>query len=174
MASGQVSCTGCDFRGYLQYRPITLIYRFNDGAEVQSHGSMGWCDDCNNIRDIESTVDQKSLLIRLAALQAEVGSWSFLIGNAFGKLMGGTDQAKQEIVEIQGQLRLAQNQGNRTRCLTCGGEHTHPIAFNRQGVWQDFKHGCGEHLKLDPFDPEAPRFSYRSETIYLDQDGLRI
>lgn len=41
MSNGRITCTGRDFNGYLQYRPITLIYQFDDGAEVESHRAIG-------------------------------------------------------------------------------------------------------------------------------------
>lgn len=174
MKNGRVACTGCRFEGYLQYRPITLIYQFDDGTEVESTRIEGWCEGCENIRDIEGKIDQKSLSSRLAALQVKTGSMSLLIENAFGRMMGGaTDHAKKEVEKIQGQLRLAQTQGVRSRCLTCGSENTRPIAFNSQGVWTGFVHDCGGQFKLDPPDPDAPRFSYKPETIYLGQNGLR-
>jgi hypothetical protein len=173
MASGHVTCSGCDFEGYLQYRPVTLIYRLDDGTEVESFRTKGWCQQCENISDIEGKVDQEPLRAKLAELQLKARSMSSLIGNAFGKLVGRTDNVKNDIANIQRQLQLAHTQDERARCLKCGSENTIPIAFNHQGVWTGFVHDCGGQFKLEPTDPEAPRFSYRPETIYLDQDGFR-
>lgn len=170
---GCVTCTGCGFKGFLQHRPIILVYKFNDGTEVESHRARGWCVQCKNIRDIEAKIDQVPLHAKLAELQSKAGSMSFLIGRAFGKMMGGSNDVKKEIADIQNQLRLAQYQGERSRCLTCGSEHTQAIAFNSQGVWTDFVHDCGGHFKLELPDPDVPRFFFKRETIYLDQDGLR-
>ncbi len=174
MSSGHVSCTGCDFKGVLQFRPISLVYHFNDGTSVKSHREIGWCKQCNCISDIESKTDLAPLAARLAELQSKDASLSHLIGRAFGKLRGGTDEVKKELADIQGQLRLARSQGNRARCLECGSEHTLPISFNDQGVWVGFVHECGGRLFLEPSDPDAPRFAFRPETIDLDQDGFRI
>ena len=174
MKNGRVICNGCSFESYLQYRQITLIYQFNDGTEVESFRAKGWCAHCENISDIEGKIDQAPLRSRLAELQIKAGSMSFLIGKAFGKMMGGaSDSVKKEVENIQGQLLLAQTQSDRSRCLTCGSENTRPIAFNSQGAWTGFVHDCGGQFKLEPSDPDAPRFSYKPETIYLDQDGLR-
>lgn len=173
MAIGRVTCTGCDFIGYLEYRPVKLIYQLDNGTEVESFRTTGWCQQCENIRDIEGKIDQEPLRSRLAELQVKAGSMSFLIGKAFGKMMGGSDNVKKEIANIRGQMRLAQTQGDRSRCLTCGSENTLSIAFNSLGVCTGFVHDCGGQFKLEPTDPEAPRFSFRPETIYLNQDGLR-
>ena len=173
IAGDHVTCSGCDFEAYLEYRPVTLIYQFSDGTEVESTRAKGWCEQCENISDIEGKIIIEPLRTRLVALQNKTASMSFLIANLFSKLIGNTDNVKREIAAILGQLQLAQAQGDRSRCLKCGGVHTQPIAFNNQDVWIGFVHDCGGQFRLAPIDPEAPRFSYRPETIYLDQDGLR-
>lgn len=174
IASGYVACTGCDFKGVLQYRPIRVIYHFNDGTAVKSDREIGWCKQCAAIRDIESKIDPAPLLARLEELQAKAASLSYRIVRAIGNLTGGNDDIGKEIAAIQGQLRLARSQGNRARCLECGSEGTLPISFNDEGVWSGFVHDCGGRLFLEPSDPDAPRFAFRPETIDLDQDGFRI
>lgn len=174
VASGYVACTGCDFKGVLQYRPIRVIYHFNDGTVVKSDREIGWCRQCEAIRDIESKIDPVPLLARLKELQATAASASYRISRAFGKLTGGTDDVTKEIAVIQGQLQLARSQGQRSRCLECGSEHTLPLAFDQRGVWRGFVHDCGGSLFLEPSDPDAPVFAFRPETIDLDQDGFRI
>ena len=174
VASGYVACTGCDFKGVLQYRPIRVIYHFNDGTKVKSDREIGWCRQCKAISDIESRTDPAPLQARLVELQAKAASLSHLIGRAFGKLTGGNDDVTKEIAVIQGQLRLARSQGNRARCLECGSEQTLPLAFDQRGVWRGFVHDCGGSLFLEPSDPDAPRFAFSPETIDLDQDGFRI
>ncbi len=61
MTGGYVSCTGCSFKGVLQYRPVSLVYHFNDGTKVKSDREIGWCRQCKAIRDIESMTDPAPL-----------------------------------------------------------------------------------------------------------------
>jgi hypothetical protein len=91
----------------------------------------------------------------------------------FTGLLGHKDpELEDKIAALEGQIRLTRRKGNRSRCLRCESEDTHALF--------DFTHACGGHLRPAPTNPDpAPdfdpasggiRFSYRTETIYLDED----
>ena len=55
MPDGRLSCTACDYRGFMVFRRITLAYHFADGAKVDAPRDIRWCSDCGNPRDTESS-----------------------------------------------------------------------------------------------------------------------
>ena len=178
MAAGRIGCTGCDFDGFLQYRPITVVYRFDDGTEVQASREFAWCKDCDGIRDVEaSSPAVEPLEAQLADLRALAARRSSPIKRWFTGLLGHkAPELADKMASLEGQIRLTRRKGNRSRCLRCESEDTHALF--------DFTHACGGHLRPAPtdpdptsdFDPDAGgiRFSYGTETIYLDEDGWLI
>lgn len=175
MASGRVTCTGCDFRNLLQYRPMQLVYRLHDGTEVETERIFGWCESCNCIRDIEISMDGKKIRAKLEDLRKQARTPALLISKVFGSWLGGrANELKEEITDLEDHLRLSQARRSSPRCLMCGGEDTKSLSFDDHGLSLDFVHECGGRLKKTPSDPDAPKFSYRPIIVFLDQEGRTI
>jgi hypothetical protein len=172
MAAGRIGCTGCDFDGFLQYRPITVVYCFDDGTEVKAHREFAWCKACDGIRDVEaSSPAVEPLETELAESRALTERSNHRIKQWFTGLLGHKDpELEDKIAALEGQIRLTRRKGNRSRCLRCGSEDTHALF--------DFVHACGGHLRSAPTDPDPDaggiRFSYGTETICLDEDGRLV
>lgn len=172
MAAGRIGCTGCDFNGFLQHRPVTVVYCFADGTEVNSHREFAWCKACDGIRDVEAcSMAVEPLEAELTEVRALTERGSHRIKQWFTGLLGHKDQELEDkMAALEGQIRLTRRKGNRSRCLRCGSEDTQALF--------DFAHACGGHLRPAPSDPDPAsggiRFSYRTETIYLDEDGRLI
>lgn len=165
MRAGLIGCTGCDFQGFLQYRPVSVVYCFDDGTEVKTYRELGWCKDCNGIREVEARPPAEApLQAQLVDLRAVTATRGYRFKRLFSNLTGGSPhEVESNIARIEGGIKLALRQGQRCRCLNCGGLDTHAVV--------GYAHECGGTLKSMPSDPEAPRFSYRAETIYLDEEG---
>lgn len=176
MPNGPLSCTACDYRGFLVFRRVALAYHFADGTTVNAHREMRWCSDCKNVRDTEGTQPE------IAPLQTELDALNATFstsGHRFKRWASGilgqracTLQTRAD--ELRGQIRLAQTRGDECRCLTCGSADTLPFKFDGDGVCSGFQHGCDGHLRLEPPEMDAPRFNYGRETIHLDEAGKRI
>lgn len=174
-ASDKVTCTRCNFHGLLPYRPVRIVYRLPDGAEVKSARTFGWCARCNDIRDIELGLEAQPLRERLEVLRRRTQTISFRIQCALDKLLGGrANEIEEEITDTERQLRLAETRTSKPRCLMCGSEDTIPLSFDEQGLSKNYIHECGGHLRREPADPDAPRFFYNLETIVLDPEGRRL
>ncbi len=179
MRSDHLSCTGCDYEGFLVHRPINLVYHFADGTKVKSSRDIGWCIGCDNIRDLEGGPPAAApMQAELNALMATSAAAGYRLKRSFSRLLGAADDDLQaKAAELRRQIRLSSAIGNRRRCLTCGSVDTRHFEFNEQGVWTSFVHACGGHLRLVPDEPDAPelpRFNYRPDTLHLDEDGSRI
>lgn len=176
MASGRVTCTGCSFHGFLQYRPVRVVYRFPDGTEVEAARTFGWCAHCRNIRDIEFHLSAHyQLRERLEELRRQTQTAFFRIRDTLDRLLGSrANKVKEEVEEIESKLRLVETRRSNPRCLVCGSEDTKPLSFDDQGMSKDLIHECGGRLRLEPPDPDAPEFSYWPETIRLDPEGRRL
>jgi len=176
MPDGCLSCTACDYRGFLVFRRITLAYHFADGTTVDAPREIRWCSDCHNPRDTEGSQPAlEPLQTELAALKASSAIPGYRVKRWFARLFGlGADDLQKREEELRGQIRLAKARGDECRCLTCAGVHTLPLTFDENGVCTGFQHDCGGHLQLEPPDMDAPRFNYGRETIHLDESGRRI
>ena len=176
MPDGRLSCTACDYRGFLVFRRITLAYHFVDGTTVNGRREMRWCSDCRNPRDVEGAQPAIApLQTELDALNATFATPVHRIKRWGYRLFGqGADTLQMRADELRGQIKLAETRGNECRCLTCGSASTQPLKFDDNGVSSAFQHECGGHLRLEPVDMDAPRFNYGRETIHLDEAGQRI
>ncbi|PJI96436.1 hypothetical protein CLU85_1182 [Acidovorax sp. 69] len=176
MPDGPLSCTDCDYRGFLVFRRITLAYHFADGTTVNGHREMRWCSDCRNPRDVEGAQPEiESLQTELDALNATFSTTGYRTKRWVSRIFGQRACALQTRAnELRGQIRLAQTRGTECRCLTCSSVHTLPFNFDDDGVCRGFQHECGGRLLLGPPDMDAPRFNYGRETIHLDETGKRI
>lgn len=176
MPNGPLSCTACDYRGFLVFKPITLAYHFADGTTVHTNREMHWCSACRNVRDTEGTQPAIApLQTELGALNAMFSTYGYRFKRwAFGILGQRACDLQTRADELRGQIRLAQTRRDECRCLSCGSADTLPFKFDDDGVCSGFQHACGGRLLLGPPDMDAPRFNYARETIHLDQTGKRI
>lgn len=176
MPDGRLSCTACDYRGFMVFRHIALAYHFADGTTVNGHREMRWCSECRNPRDVEGAQPAIGpLQVELDALNATFATPGYRIKRRLSRLLGqGAGTLEMRADELRGQIRLAQTRGSECRCLTCGSASTQPFNFDDEGVCSGFQHECGGRLRLDPVDMDAPRFNYGRETIHLDEAGQRI
>ena len=176
MPDGRLSCTACDYRGFMVFRRITLAYHFADGTTVNGHREMRWCIDCHSPRDVEGSQPAiEPLKTELDALNATFATPGYLIKRWCYRLLGqGADTQQMRADELRGHIRLAETRGDECCCLTCGSARTLPFKLDDNGVCRGFQHECGGRLRLEPVDMDAPRFNYGRETIHLDEAGQRI
>lgn len=173
--SGYVRCHGCEFEGVMQHRSITLKYQISANEYIDSHRVFGWCSHCNGIRDIEAPLSVNALqreILELSPPPKTIGSILFkMLDRALG---GGTDDNQAELNRLSSLLNLAQKRRSSPRCLTCGDASAVPLEFDEEGTTSNFVHTCGGRLYQVPSNPDAPRFSYKPEIIYLDSEGHRL
>ena len=176
MPDGRLSCTACDYRGFMVFRRITLAYHFADGATVHGHRGIRWCNECRNPCDAEGAQPAiEPLQIELDALNSTFATPGYRAKRWIARLLGqGAGTLEVRADDLRGQIRLAQTRGDECRCLTCGSANTQLLNFDDDGVCNGFQHHCGGHLRLEPVDMDAPRFNYGRETVHLDETGQRI
>lgn len=176
MAVDHISCTGCDYKGVKQYRPLSLIYCFPDGTKVNAGRIIGWCGQCKKIKDIEPTFSAHEIRANIAVLERKARSPALFIGRALGEMLGGRGgkDDKEELASLRDHLRIAEARRSMPRCLTCGSDKTQYVSFNVGGLSENFIHDCGGRLRVEPQDLAAPSFSYRPESICLDVEGRRL
>ena len=173
--SGHIRCHGCEYQGVLQYRPLTLRYRLPDGETVDRGRTFGWCDNCDEIRDIECELEASAVRRRLDAANQKQQSIGVLFMSAINRALSARPSAAQsEVQELARLLRLAEQRRSSPRCLSCGEESVTHLSFDDQGTSSNFHHTCGGRLYSVPADPDAPRFNYRPEVLFLDVEGRRL
>lgn len=166
MPTGHVLCRGCDFKGFMQWRPITLEYVLPSGVVVQGSRVFAWCSSCDNIRDAEMPFDAASIQAEIDLLiQQKVGF--------FGRLFGAGKAEEVELNQLKGKLQLAQLRKSQPRCLKCGESTVTPLSFDESDT-SNIIHTCGHRLYLAPENPEAARFMFRPEVIRLNYEGRKI
>lgn len=167
-----VFCTRCDFKTDVYGKPIFVFYVLPDGSEVLGHRVTGWCVQCNDIKDLESGNAATNIREELVRLETTARRGS-LVG-LFRRLVGSAAAQAAEIEGIKAKLRLAEPRMSKSRCLTCGSESIQPLTFDEDGLSNNFAHCSGGRLKRAAIEPDAPRFSYGLQAIYLDIEGNRI
>lgn len=175
MPDGRISCTACDYRGFMVFRRITLAYHFADGTTVDYLAIFdGAAIAATPV--IRRAVNQHLSPCRPNwTLKASSATRALGVKRWFSRLFGlGADDLQKRADELRGQIRLAKARGDECRCLTCGSANTQLLNFDDDGVCNGFQHHCGGHLRLEPVDMDAPRFNYGRETIHLDETGQRI
>lgn len=108
MPDGRLSCTACDYRGFMVFRRITLAYHFADGTTVDAPRDIRWCSDCGNPRDTESSQPAlEALQAELDALKASSAIPGYRVKRWFARLFGlGADDLQKRADELRGQIRL--------------------------------------------------------------------
>jgi hypothetical protein len=154
---------------------MLLVYRLPDGSELEAGRTFGWCECCNDIRDIEALMDSQQIRAELEAARKQARSPSRFILSVVDRVLGGgTDELKKEIENLEKRLRLAELRHSGPRCLTCGNDDTKPLSFDDNRLSLNLTHECGGRFRREEDDPDAVRFSYRLETIFLDEEGRQI
>lgn len=169
------SCTKCDFRTEQFPRPVSLLYHLPDGTTVTSWRKSGWCYECGGIANIEADINPAALetrieeLSRPKPLRSRLGS---VLARAFG--VDSKDPREQELLELQGLLRVSELRKSGPRCLQCGSENTEDLVFSPEGLSLSFVHGCGGRLRRERVDGNGPRLSFRQELVHLDVEGRKL
>lgn len=173
--SSCLRCHGCEYQGVMQHRPITLRYVLPDGGTVDTDRVLGWCRNCEGIRDVEGTLDVNAIRSEIEARRHKRRTISGLFKNAIDRALGGkSDDTQAQLQALSNLLRLAELRRSSAHCLSCGEEGVSYIAFDEQGTSTNFVHLCGGRLYQIPSDPDAPRFFYRHEVLLLDVEGHRL
>ncbi len=186
ITSARICCTMCDYETTEFYCPIYIVYRAANGIEIRRGRGGGWCYDCDEYVDIESSksTDVAQLTNELtAASRDRKEEQETLRSLEDGFLAEFRNKAKRcaarstvnrldkEIVKLGELLKIVKGRNSPPRCLCCWSMHTAPIVFNESGnITQDFKHKCGGSLKLIP-DNNGPAVNFRVETYVLDREG---
>jgi hypothetical protein len=107
IAAAQITCTGCNFQRSFNYRPVILLYRIDDGSEIEAGRVFGWCSSCNDIRDIEAFMDKQQIREELEGAKRQARAPSRLIPRVVDILLGGgMDDLKKEIKTLEKQHAL--------------------------------------------------------------------
>lgn len=171
--SNRVTCTGCSFEATRQYRPISLLYRLREGVEAKAGRSFGWCHECGTIRDVESALDATAIEDSLRELRSSRTPLRKL-WRTIARRLGAADSSDEgEERNLEHLLLIAGERKSEPRCLVCGSEATKEVHFNQSGL-SDFAHECGGYLRMEPPDPNAPRFFFRPALVELDGEGRRL
>lgn len=176
LSNGQIRCHGCEYKGVLLYRPITLRYRLPGGETIDNHRTFGWCETCAGIRDVEIPLNASAIRLQISEkCPAQRESFSGRFMKAVGSALGRNPSEDQvELKRLNALLRLAVLRRSPPRCLTCGGTSVENLSFYEAGRSSNYVHSCGSRLYQAPTDVDAPRFFYRAETVLLDAEGLRL
>ena len=164
-----IRCRGCDFKGVISYRGITLRYHFPSGNIVTGYCNSGWCHSCETNRDIERPLDLGEIEDKIQEVQQQKPR------GLFAKIFGlGSQQTERDLEvtkNLQAVLYLAKNRKSPPRCLKCGSDCTLPLEFGSNGISLSFIHYCGERLHTLPIDENEPRISRRPLELDLDPEG---
>jgi hypothetical protein len=167
-----VSCTGCQFVGGIQVRPIKVVYLTDEGREVEGGRTRGWCHSCNAIVNIESRPDLKELAETVTALSRVIKERKRAISRLWKRRQIVSEE--EQLQHLEAEIGLWKNRSTGPRCLTCQSEGVEELQFAENGLSRNFTHECGKQLRVHKIDPEAPRFSYAPKTIYLDSQGRLV
>ena len=164
-----IRCRGCDFKGVISYRGITLRYHFPSGNTVTGYCNRGWCHSCETIREIERPLDVSEIEEKIQELQQQKprGLFAYIFGNGSQQRESDLEATKN----LQAVLYLAKNRKSPPRCINCGIDRTSPLEFGSNGLSLSFIHYCGERLYTLPNDENAPRISRRPLELDLDPEG---
>lgn len=164
-----IRCRGCDFKGVISYRGITVRYHLPTGDIVSGYRDRGWCYNCESNRDIEQAFDASAIEEKLQELRQPKPRGLFASLFTSGSQEKERDQ--ETIKNLQIALHLATSRKSPPRCLTCGSDGTVPLVFGSNGLSTSFIHQCGERLYVLPTDENAPRLSRRPLELDLDPEG---
>ena len=168
MSSIYVRCSGCDFSGIIQRRPINLEYVLPSGSLVAGYRVNAWCTSCENITDAEVVFDA-------IQIQAEIDSLRRQQGGLFRRFLDPekTKALDSQLQRLSEKLQLSKIRQSRPRCLRCQEITISPVNFDENGI-SSVVHECGRKLYKVSDDPNAPRFMYKPVTIRLDPEGRRL
>ncbi len=163
MTNGIVLCTGCDYLERVVHRPITLIYQLPDGSIFTTSRNFGWCNSCCAVRDNESEFDFQINNPNIHQLTEKTKGFFYFFRNLVNRVLGGNSGEFDELKNLRVALRIASGRKSHSRCLNCGQDDVKSLG--------QIVHHCGGSLYFGKGDPDAPRFSYKPEVIFLDMEG---
>lgn len=171
----EIRCMSCDYNCRRLIYLVDLTYGLPGGRSVKAVGTcLGWCDECQDIRDVELPFDIQGVPERVAALQGKVRADRWKPGRVLGRLFGRTSRDEDELAELESLLLLAGFRKGAPRCLDCGEEGAIQLDFDSNTGISSFVHECGGRLqRLEP--PEnAIRILRRPISYQLDPEGRGI
>lgn len=175
ISPSKVSCDGCSFESYVAHSPVTVIYQLPDNSKVTLGRAFGWCPTCDTVVNIESLPSVNSLQVEISRLEKAIHDRAWSVSGLVNKMLGGgKSDDHEQLIELQGQLRLLTMRKGRPRCLKCGCDNVGLLSRNPSGDYKPAIHSCGGKLSLRSGSDNSPRFNYRQESIYLDLEGNRL
>ena len=141
----QIRCRGCDFKGVILHREITLRYHLPSGNIVSGYRTCGWCYSCETNRDIERPFDVGEIIDKIQQLQQQKprGLFTYIFGSGSKQRESNPEATKN----LQDELYLARKRKSPPHCLNCGSDKTLPLEFGSNGLSLSFIHYCGERLQ---------------------------
>lgn len=168
ISSDIISCSGCDFKFSLHYRPISCHYHLPNGEVFQHYRQTGWCYSCDGVRDLEALPNLQAVREQIASLQdakllIRPGLWDRIITGLKSQRLQEIDA---EVRSLQAQVGAFEHRASGPRCLDCGStEISSELA--------DHEHSCGGKFSIESH-PLDIRFSFRKTVIHLDGEGLLL
>ena len=170
--SRQIICTNCNYESWMKYVPIIIVYELDNGEKFESGRSYGWCYSCDQFTDVEKLFDSIQINHQIEALNKKINVqpsfWSFKKRNS------DNEELNEELDELSVQLAYAKNRKSLPRCLVCANTDIEYINFVDGEISGEFKHSCGGNLILLPEAQDSVRFFFKTQTIHLNSDGLRV
>ena len=181
--AARICCAGCDFETREAYQPIMVVYRLDNGKEVKTSRSQGWCFDCAAYSHIEN-MDTEPLrwnLVRKERSRRERRYRAGELSKGFlaalrdrlerKRLRNSIARLDQELQELRDLIDIASQRKTPPRCLNCWSSNTASLTFDADDkLTNNFRHDCGGQLKIID-DPGGPRFNFAVTTCLLSQEG---
>lgn len=147
---------------------MVLCYVLPDGSFAQGGRTFAWCEACAGPTDAECKLDAAAIEAEIAVWEAR-RPWRLRI---FASLFRGAPLERAYRDNLQAILQLARIRVSPPRCLCCGA--TAVTVLPGAADANHLLHSCGYPMHLEPADRDAPSFSFRKETIWLNAEGQRI
>jgi hypothetical protein len=160
------ACTRCQFEHSRLEPPNRLFYHLPDGREAHGFSTLGWCNNCRLIRDIEDldtsrTEEASATRYRFAQARAEElaalpTDWlqRFRRRHQRRHLDAARTDLESEGEKLKAHAEVVRGRNSGPRCLECGSEETAALSFDGEdGVDTSFEHQCGGHLRMLDTEP---------------------
>lgn len=169
MPADLVRCSSCDFEQMLTHYRVICRYHLSDNQVYEhQHRDIGWCSNCQLVRDIESLPNLDVARGRLARLHEERSSLRLPLWERLwaGKTAHRILEIDDQINEKQALVNAFRHRSGQPHCLTCGSTDTIPAIVGVQ-------HHCGGTLSMQPHPLEI-RWHIRPVTYELDSEGMPL
>ena len=170
-----IRCMNCDYNRRCLIYLVDLTYTLPDDRSVKAKGScLGWCYECQDIRDVELPLEIEGVPRRVATLQMKMRADRWKPGRVLGRLFGRTSREEDELAELESLLLLAGFRKSAPRCLDCGEEGAIQLDFDSNTGISSFIHECGGRLQRLDSPENAIRILRRPKSYRLDPEGRGI